>query len=188
MYVPDINLRPSAGRPWGETWKRTERLAWGLLFAGWMLLFLLFLLNIQSTRALRALEAQVVEARREAVAAEQQLAQRETRLREIVETLRRLNRLENEAVLLQHQTPPFTQILESIRVALPPRVTVETIRAEGEQIIVEGEAGSPSLVVEFVRALEEHGTATRVTVDQIEHRNRDTSPFVVHYRLILEGE
>lgn len=187
MYVPDINLRPSAGRAWGETWKRTERLAWGLLLAGWMLLFLLLLLNIQSTRALRAFEAQVVEARREAVAAEQRLAQREARLREIVEILRRLNHLESQ-VALRHQTPPFAQILESIRIALPPRVTVETIRTEGEQIIVEGEAGSSSLVVEFVRALEEHGTATRVTVDQIEHRNSDASPFVVYYRLILEEE
>ncbi len=186
MHVPDVNLLPSTGHLWEED-KRTERLASTLLLAaGWVLLSLLLFINILSTNALRALETRVAEARREAVAVEQQLAQREARLHDIVEILRRVNRLEAELEDLERQGPFFSQILENIRAALPPRVSISSIRAQESLVVVEGVAGSPSLVVEFVRALREQGVASNIVVDQIEHGNHDAPPSTVYFRILLE--
>ncbi len=185
MHIPDVNLLPSTERLWDG---KAERFAWALLLVGWLLFLLALVVNIQSANALRALEARAVGVRREAAQAEQQLAQREARLQEIVETLRHVNRLETELDALRRQGPPFSQILEDIRAALPPRVSVHSIQTQESRVVVEGEAGSPSLVIEFVRALREEGTATNVVVDRIEHRDLDASPSTVYFRLILEYE
>ncbi|GEM_PF-6328374 len=187
MHVPDVNLMPSSRRQrsW-RRWPHAERLTWLLLIAGWLLLALMVALSVQNRRALRALEVQVSEARLEAQQAERLLAQREERVNTIAQLLRRANRLEAERAELQRRPFSLSELLVAIEEAAPPRLAVRAVRVSGERVTVEGVAGSPALVVEFTRALEDRAVASRVVVERVESRDEPTWPSAVDFVLILE--
>ncbi|RME10180.1 MAG: hypothetical protein D6802_10040 [Ardenticatenia bacterium] len=185
---PDINLTAPSSRA-ARTWQSAsapERLGGLLIIAGLVVLVALFLVKQSNDTQLSRLRDAVEAERARAQEVETLLAEYETLTTHIHTTLETAIRLERLADAVEREGTPFSTVLEAVATALPPRVSITNLTETDDALIIEGEAGSASLALEFARALQTDPTWKRVRLEKLEEGVPNGPPTAVNFRLRLE--
>lgn len=185
----DINLLPRRVRPAvaGAAWAR-------LMVPGILLLVVATLLVLGSVtlkmRNDRIIEEQRTEMarRREDVRGFDALMSRVELLREQVTTLAtQTEQLRRDAERVNSANPPLAPFLNAISSALLPRMKITGVNARPDGLfLVQGEAGSDALVVEYIQLLKQQPEIRSVTPQLIERLGGTAPPNAVRWTLAVQ--
>lgn len=185
---PDINLTnrtPRTERAWPSS-QSPQSILWSVILLGLVLILPLIVVKGYNDRQLSRLRAAVETERARAQEAEALLAEYETLTTHIHTTLENAVRLERLADAVEREGPAFSSLLHAITQAQPPRVHITAITATDDTLLVEGEAGSASLALEFARALQTQPHWKRVRLQKIEEGVPNGPPSAVVFQIRLE--
>jgi hypothetical protein len=185
----DINLLPRRVRPIvkGSAWARMMAPGILLLAVATVLVLGSVTLKIQNDRIL-AEQRTEMQRRREDVRGFDALMSRVELLREQITTLAtQAEQLRRDAERVNSANPPLAPFLNAITSSLLPRMKVTGINAQPDGVfLVQGEAGSVALVVEYIQILKQQPEISRVTPQLIERVGGNAPPNTVRWTLIVE--
>jgi hypothetical protein len=187
----DINLLPRPVRPRSvqvdTRWRLPMVVGLGLMTIALLLLMAAFLQKIRNDRLLlrQADELQEVGPQVEAYAITQ--AEVEVLQEQLSTLARQVDQLEGDAERVERENPSLAPFLRALTGTLLPRMTITGIveGADG-RFIVQGEAGSNTLVTDYVNALNEHPDVGSVTPRSVEQLGGDAPPGAVRWTLEVE--
>jgi hypothetical protein len=185
----DINLLPKRVRPavGGAAWARLMAPGILLLVVSTVLVLVSVTLKIQNDRLL-AEQRTEMQRRREEVRGFDTLINRVELLREQITILAtQTEQLRRDAERVNSENPPLAPFLNAVTSALLPRMRVTGINAQPDGIyLVQGEAGSDALVVEYIQALQRQPEIQSVTPQLIERLGGNNPPNAVRWTLEVE--
>ncbi len=185
---PDINLTNATSRA-KRTWHSSQSprtILWGVILVGLVLILPLAIVKVYNERQLSRLREAVETERARIEETESLLTEYETLVTSIHTTLENAVRLERLADAVEREGEAFSNVLQAITTALPPRVSLTSVVETDDAIIVQGEAGSASLALEFARTLQTQPFWKRVRLEKIEENVPDAPPSAVVFHIRLE--
>nr|WP_290668531.1 PilN domain-containing protein [Ardenticatena sp.] len=185
---PDINLTNATSRA-KRTWHSSQSprtILWGVILVGLVLILPLAIVKVYNERQLSRLREAVETERARIEETESLLTEYETLVTSIHTTLENAVRLERLADAVEREGEAFSNVLQAITTALPPRVSLTSVVETDDAIIVQGEAGSASLALEFARTLQTQPFWKRVRLEKIEENVPDAPPSSVVFHIRLE--
>jgi hypothetical protein len=184
----DINLLPRRVRPLvtGSAWARMMAPGILLLVVATVLVLASVTLKIQNDRIL-AEQRTEMQRRREDVRGFDTLISRVELLREQITTLAtQTEQLRRDAERVNSANPPLAPFLDAVTSSLLPRMKVTGINARPDRVfLVQGEAGSDALVVEYIQVLKQQPEISSVTPQLIERLGGGAPPNAVRWTLIV---
>lgn len=185
----DVNLLPKRVRPavGGAAWARLMTPGLILLVVATLLVLVSVTLKIQNDRLLAEQRSEMAR-RRELVLGFDTLEARVRLLQEQITTLAtQTEQLRRDAERVNSENPPFAPFLSAVTSALLPRMRVTGINAQSNGIyLVQGEAGSDALVVEYIQILKQQPEIRTVTPQLIERLGGNAPPNAVRWTLEVE--
>lgn len=182
----DINLLPKRVRPavGGAAWARLMAPGLLLLLVATVLVLFSVTLKIQNDRLL-AEQRTEVQRRREDVRDFDTVINQVTLLREQITTLAtQTEQLRSDAERVSSENPPLAPFLASVTSSLLPRMRVTGITSTADGIyLIQGEAGSDALVVEYIQTLKMQPEIRSVTPRLIERLGGNAPPNTVRWTL-----
>lgn len=185
----DVNLLPKRVRPavGGAAWARLMAPGLFLLLVATVLVLVSVTLKIQNDRLL-AEQRTEMQRRRQEVLGFDSLMSRVTLLREQITTLAtQTEQLRRDAERVNSDNPPLAPFLNAVTSALLPRMRVTGINAQSDGLyLIQGEAGSDALVVEYIQTLKQQPEIRNVTPQLIERLGGNAPPNAVRWTLEVE--
>jgi hypothetical protein len=183
----DINLLPKRVRPavGGAAWARLMAPGLLLLLVATVLVLFSVTLKMQNDRLLTEQRAEM-ERRREDVRDFDTVINQVTLLREQITTLAtQTEQLRGDAERVNSENPPLAPFLSAVTSSLLPRMRVTGITlSEVEGVyLIQGEAGSDALVVEYIQTLKVQPEIRNVTPRLIERLGGNAPPNTVRWTL-----
>lgn len=185
----DINLLPRPVRPaiGGAAWQR-------LMVPGLVLLAIATFFVLGATflkvRNDRMLAQQRIEVQRVGQGVRDFstiIAQVEILQQQVTTLATQAAQLEADAERVSQANPPLAPFLAALTESLLPRMKITGVVAQGEnRFLVRGEAGTDSLVVAYVQALQRRPEVRSVTPRAIEQLGGDAPPSAVRWTLLVE--
>lgn len=185
----DINLLPKRVRPTvgGAAWARLMAPGILLLVVSTVLVLFSVTLKIQNDRLL-AEQRTEMQRRREEVRGFDALISRVDLLREQITILAtQTEQLRRDAEQVNSANPPLAPFLNAVTSALLPRMKITGINAQPNGVyLIQGEAGSDALVVEYIQALKQQPEIRNVIPQLIERLGGNSPPNAVRWTLEVE--
>ncbi|MBA2389998.1 MAG: hypothetical protein H0V67_07035 [Geodermatophilaceae bacterium] len=187
----DINLLPHTVRPTigGPAWRRLMLPGLGLLFLSLMLLFGAWRITARNEQALAEQRA-ALEALGENVQEFSAVSAEVDVLQQQITTLASQTRqLQGDAERVGTENPALAPFLRALVEESLPRMSVTSIVPDGtNRYIVQGEAGSASLVIEYANALRQRGEIRAVTPRSVDDLDDGAGalPGAVRWTLVVE--
>lgn len=185
----DVNLLPKRVRPavGGAAWARLMAPGLFLLLVATVLVLVSVTLKIQNDRLL-AEQRTEMQRRRQEVLGFDSLMTRVTLLQEQITTLAtQTEQLRRDAERVNSDNPPLAPFLNAVTSALLPRMRVTGINAQSDgNYLIQGEAGSDALVVEYIQTLKQQPEIRNVTPQLIERLGGTAPPNAVRWTLEVE--
>lgn len=185
----DINLLPHPVRPalGGPAWRRL--MVPGLL-ALMLAMFLVLgasIVKVRNDRALSEQEAQLARMSGEVRSLSVVLAEVEVLQQQITTLATQAEQLKADAERVNQQNPALAPFLRALHDSLLPRMSITTVvLEERNRYVIQGEAGSNALVVEYANALRRRSDIRQVTPRSIERLGSDAPPGAVRWTLEVE--
>ncbi len=185
----DINLLPRPVKPASETLARLRRMAPGLLLLvlAVMLVIAGYLLMLNNSQQLAKQEEQIDTTRQRILQFSAVMAEVEILQQQINTLATQAEQLEGDAKRLEEQNSSLAGVMAAITNALLPRMSLSGFVASDMShnlLVVQGEAGSRSLVLSYISSLKEQPEIESVHIRSIEQLKGDAPPSAV--RWILE--
>lgn len=185
----DINLLPRPVRPalGGPTWLRLLVPGLVLLALATLMVLGASLLKVRNDRLIAQQQAEMVALRQavrdfSVVAAEVEILQQQ-----VTTLATQAQQLEGDAERVNQGNPALAPFLRAITESLPPRMKITGIVARSPtRFLVQGEAGSDSLVVAYVQALERRPEIRSVAPQSVEQVGGNAPPSAVRWTLEVE--
>jgi hypothetical protein len=185
----DVNLLPKRVRPavGGAAWARLMAPGLFLLVVATVLVLVSVTLKIQNDRLLAEQRAEM-QRRSQQVLGFDSLITRVDLLREQITTLAtQTEQLRRDAERVNSANPPLAPFLSAVTSALLPRMKVTGINAQADgTYLIQGEAGSDALVVEYIQTLKQQPEIRTVTPQLIERLGGTAPPNAVRWTLAVE--
>lgn len=185
----DVNLLPKRVRPavGGAAWARLMAPGLFLLLVATVLVLVSVTLKIQNDRLLAEQRAEL-DRRRQMVLGFDSMITRVELLREQITILAtQTEQLRSDAERVNSANPPLAPFLSAVTSALLPRMKVTGINAQPNGVyLVQGEAGSDALVVEYIQILKQQPEIRTVTPQLIERLGGSAPPNAVRWTLEVE--
>lgn len=185
----DINLLPRPVRPLlaGREWRRVMLPGLALLTIALAVLLGSWLIAARNQRALAAQQAQVEELRRQVVLFTDLMAEVEGLQQQVATLATQAEQLEADAESVRAQNPPFAPFLIALTAPLLPRMELTgMVAGDGNRFLVQGEAGSSALVIEYAALLEQRPEVRKVTPQSIERLGGSAPPGTVRWTLEVQ--
>ncbi len=184
----DINLLPRPIRPavGGAAWARMMAPGLLLLLLATVLVLVSVTFKVRNDRLL-AEQRQEMQQRREEVGDFASLMSQVALLQEQITTLvTQTEQLKGDAERVNSANPPLTPFLQAVKDTLLPRMKLTGILSQPNDVfLVQGEAGSDTLVVSYIQALKQRAEIRAVTPQLIEARGGDAPPGSVRFTLVV---
>lgn len=186
----DINLLPQPVKPASEGLARLRRMAPGLLLLvlAVMLVIAGSLLNEKNKSQLEEQESKLEITRQRILEFSAVMAEVEILQQQINTLATQAEQLEEDAKRISEQNASLAPIIRAITIALLPRMSltgfvVEDMSDRVDVLVVQGEAGSQSLVLSYIAALKEQPEINSVHIRSIEQLKGDAPPSAVRWVL-----
>ncbi|MGB0385322.1 MAG: hypothetical protein ACPGWR_10910 [Ardenticatenaceae bacterium] len=101
--------------------------------------------------------------------------------------LKHAEQLEQDAIRIERENPSLASFLRIVTDTLLPRMTLTGFVVEGpKRFVIQGEAGSPALVVSYVESLKAQPRIRTVTARSIEQIGGDGAPTAVRWTIEIK--
>ncbi|MDQ4076058.1 MAG: hypothetical protein M3220_07405 [Chloroflexota bacterium] len=185
----DINLLPHPVRPalGGPAWRRLMIPGFLLLLLALALTFGAFLLKIRNDQVLAEQQAEMEAMSEEVRDFSTIMAEVEVLQQQITTLAIQAEQLEADAERVNQENPSLAPFLRVLAETLLPRMSVTGIVASSPaRYVVQGEAGSNSLVIEYANALKQRPEIRSVTIRSVEQLGGDAAPATVRWTIEVE--
>jgi hypothetical protein len=191
----DINLLPRPTRPRGQmvlienNWRRPLLLGLGLMFVALFLLMAAYLQYLRNDRLLTYQQAELQLVGQQVTDLSVVQAEAEVLQEQLTTLATQADQLEGDAARVEQENPSLAPFLRAMADALLPRMTITGI-IEGEAgiFLVQGEAGSNTLVTEYADALGQRPEIRAVAPRSVQQVGGDAPPGTVRWTLEVERE